>query len=125
MVINQNSSLRGFEKAVAISVCTTETVKQNSSLRGFKKAVAISAWNTIIYLCNSLIFVYLQIIISFSFLFLCLLLVVYGLLRRFTPRNDKEGGMMVMTCFASHIIMKGTMMVVDCFASLAMTKGSE
>ena len=26
---------------------------------------------------------------SFSFLFLCLLLVVYGLLRRFTPRNDK------------------------------------
>ena len=50
---------------------------------------------------------------------------VYGLLRRFTPRHDKEGGMMVMACFASHIIMKGAMMVVDCFASLAMTKGSE
>ena len=110
---------------MAISGWGTMVINQNSSLRGFKKAVAISAWNTIIYLCNSLIFVYLQIIISFSFLFLCLLLVVYGLLRRFTPRNDKEGGMVVMACFASHIIMKGAMMVVDCFTSLAMTKGSE
>ena len=79
-------------RPVAISGWGTMVINQNSSLQGFEKAMAISAWNTIIYLWNSLIFVYLQIIISFSFLFLCLLLVVYGLLRRFTPRNDKEGG---------------------------------
>ena len=41
-------SLRGFEKAVAISVCTTGTVKQNSSLREFVELVAISVWGTII-----------------------------------------------------------------------------
>ena len=41
--------------------------------------VAISVWDTIIYSWN-----------SFYCLFLYLLFVVYGLLRRFTPRNDKE-----------------------------------
>ena len=59
-------------------------------------------------------------VISFVFMLKNRLSVVYGLLR--FARNDKEGGMMVMACFASHIIMKGAMMVVDCFASLAMTK---
>ena len=36
------SSLREFVELVAISVWGTKAVKQNSSLRGFEKAVAIS-----------------------------------------------------------------------------------
>ena len=50
------SSLRGFEKAVAISVWSTMTVKQNSSLREFVELVAISVWGTIIYSWNSFSF---------------------------------------------------------------------
>ena len=52
--------------------------KKELSLRGLEKPVAISVWDTIIYSWD-----------SFSFLFLYLLLVVYGLLR--FAHND-EGG---------------------------------
>ncbi len=59
-------SLRGFKKAAAISGWDIGTVKQNSSLRELLlQFVAISVLGTIVYLWN-----------SFSFLFLCLLLVV-------------------------------------------------
>ena len=76
--------------------------------------------------------------ISFSFLFLVVVFVVYGLLRRFTPRNDEkknchcEGlkspwqsqygvqllihGILFLFCFWWWFLW-----FVDCFASLAMT----
>ena len=49
------------------------------SLRGLEKPVAISVWDTIIHSWN-----------SFSFLWMNKIMVVCGLLRRFTPRNDEE-----------------------------------
>ena len=67
-----------------------------SSLRELLlQLVAISLWGTIsftecFYFCFIFILFCLQVINSFYFLFLYLLLVVYGLLRRFTPRNDEK-----------------------------------
>ena len=80
-------SLREFVELVAILLWDTAVLNQSPSLRGLEKPVAISTWNIISFTEFSY-FVYLQIIISFYFLFFYLLLVVYGLLRRFTPRND-------------------------------------
>ena len=70
-------SLRGLEKPVAISVWSTMTVKQNSSLRELLATRGnLSMEYNFIYSWN-----------SFSFLFLCLLLVICGLLR--FARNDE------------------------------------
>ena len=65
----------------------------HSSLRGFKKAVAISLWDIIILLVNFFFSVFILVVSSefFFFLWINRLLVVCGLLRRFTPRNDKGG----------------------------------
>ena len=70
-------SLRGFKKAAAILGWDTGTVKQNSSLRELLlQFVAISVLGTIVYSWNSFFSVFVFIISGF------------GLLRRFTPRND-------------------------------------
>ena len=42
---------------VAISVWSTMTVKQNSSLRGFEKAVAISVWGIILFI-HGILFIF-------------------------------------------------------------------
>ena len=78
-------SLREFVELVAILLWDTAVLNQSPSLRGLEKPVAISTWNIISFTKFSY-FVYLQIIISFYFLFFYLLLVVYGLLR--FARND-------------------------------------
>ena len=79
-------SLREFVELVAISLLLT------SYCEG-RRPVAISLWGTIsftecFYFCFIFILFCLQIINSFSFLFWYLLLVVCGLLRRFTHSSQ-------------------------------------